>query len=150
MAVRPYFNKGIAELEELFQQNKNNKAILEMLEHELKHRDRPKAKALEKSTKKCLAELARNEGEASASASIPSVGVECAHCGETNYVSTREGVTQHLSCSFCRTPYEAVFKFNVLRTKFPPKPIEQSATNYGLIAFVLIAIAATTFFFLKK
>jgi hypothetical protein len=168
MAARPYFSKGITELEELFQQNKGNKAVLEVLEHELKHRDRPKAKELEKATKKCLTELMGNGLPAIPTVSVvtqataatrqvadnpvhPSrVSVECGHCGEANYVSTLEGVTQHLSCSACKTPYEAVFKYSVLRTKFPPKQAEKPATNYGLIALVLIAITATALFFFKK
>lgn len=168
MVARPYFSKGIAELEELFQQNKGNKAVLEVLEHELKHRDRPKAKELEKATKKCLTELTGNGLSASQAVSMESqataathqvadnpvppsrVSVECDHCGETNYISTLEGVTQHLSCSACKTPYEALFKYSVLRTKFPPKQAEKPATNYGLIALVLIVITAATLFFLKK
>lgn len=168
MSARPYFSKGIEELEELFQQNKDNKAVLEVLEHELKHRDRPKAKALEKATKKCLAELTENVWPASPAVSTTSpatattrsvcdnpeapsrVSVECGHCGETNYVSTPEGVNQHLSCLACKTPYEAIFKYGVLRTKFPPKQAEQPTINYGLIAVALIAIAAALLFFLKK
>ncbi len=55
------------------------------------------------------------------------VVVECANCKTPNFVSTLEGVVQHLSCSACKSAYEAQFKYGVMRTTFQAKP----TTEYG-------------------
>ena len=57
MAKRPYFKLGIDALEALYQQNKGDEALLKSLAAELVHRDRPKAKALQRQVVQRLAAL---------------------------------------------------------------------------------------------
>lgn len=76
------------------------------------------------------------------------VVVECANCKTSNFVSTLDGVIQHLSCSACKSPYEALFKYGVMRTRFQAKPSAESSGSgmkwilIGLIVLVVIVLMA--------
>ena len=63
MAKRPYFKLGIDALEALYQQNKGDEALLKSLAAELEHRDRPKAKALQREVAQCLAVLSSGKSQ---------------------------------------------------------------------------------------
>lgn len=66
--------------------------------------------------------------------------VECAHCKTPNFVSTVEGVVQHLACSAYHTPNEAQLKYGVLRTTFQSRPIANP--NRFPLVWVLMALGA--------
>jgi len=77
------------------------------------------------------------------------VVVECANCKTPNFVSTLEGVVQHLSCSACKSPYEALFKYGVMRTTFQGKPTTEPDDGasikwilIGLIVLVVVVLMA--------
>jgi hypothetical protein len=169
MAKRPYFKLGIDALEALYQQNKGDEALLKSLAAELVHRDRPKAKALQRQVAQRLAALSSggpqpikpppvqppvtppppqpgSEQQEYASR----ISVECGKCGTVNFVSTLEGVTQHLSCSCCKTSYEAVFKYGVLRTKFDLSPADFTSSRSTAIWVVFIALIVIIGFFVTK
>lgn len=170
MAKRPYFKLGIDALEALYQQNKGDEALLKSLAAELVHRDRPKAKALQRQVVQRLAALSSGGSppinppphvQPPVTPPPPSPGaehheyasrisVECGKCGTTNFVSTLENVTQHLSCSSCKTSYEAVFKYGVLRTKFDTSPEKSASSSSTVVWMVLIAIAVIIGFFVAK
>lgn len=173
MAKRPYFNLGIDALESLYQQNKGDEGILKSLASELEHRDRPKAKALQRKVAQRLAALSSGRAQpikpprpielpvthppppvgtpASEQLRYPSrINVECGKCGTSNFVSTLEDVTQHLSCSACKTSYEAVFKYDVLRTRFDTSPKNSSSPNSTVVWVLLIAIAVIIGFLVAK
>jgi len=172
MAKRPYFKINIDALEALYQQNKGDEALLKSLAAELMHRDRPKAKALQREVAQCLAALSSGGPESIKPPPVqppvtpppppikppfpeqmeyPSrISVECGKCGTTNFVSTLENVTQHLSCASCKTSYEAVFKYGVLRTKFDTSPEKPASANSTAVWVVLIAIVVIIGFFVAK
>lgn len=167
MAKRPYFKLGIDALEVLYQQNKGDDALLKSLAAELVHRDRPKAKALQRQVAQCLAAHTSDGSHIKPLPPIPPlvtqphppikpqehpsrIGVECGKCGTANFVSTLEDVTQYLSCSSCKTSYEAVFKYGVLRTKFDTSPEKSASSNSTVLWVVLIAIAVIIGFFVAK
>lgn len=173
MATRPYFKLGTDALEALYQQNKGDEAILKSLAAELEHRDRPKAKALQRQVAQRFAALSSGGSRpiklpppvqlpvtppplpiyppASEQLKYPlRISVECDKCGTINFVSTLEDVTQHLSCSSCKTSYEAVFKYGVLRTKFDTSPEKSGLSSSTVVWVVLIAIAVIIGFFLAK
>lgn len=160
MEKRPYFKLGIDALEALYRQNKEDEALLKSLAAELLHRDRPKAKALQRQVAQRLAALSSGGSRpikpqppvqppvgtqpppyASEQQEYASrISVECGKCGTVNFVSTLDGVTQHLSCSSCKTSYEAVFKYGVLRAKFDTSPVKSTSSSSTVIWMVLIAI----------
>ena len=172
MAKRPYFKLGIDALEALYQQNTGDEALLKSLAAELEHRDRPKAKALQREVAQCLAVLSSGKSQPIKPPPVqppvtpppppikppfpeqteyPSrISVECGKCGTTNFISTLEGVTQHLSCSSCKTSYDAVFKYGVLRTKFDKSPAESTPSSSTAIWVVFIAIVVIIGFFVTK
>lgn len=163
MAKRPYFKLGIDALEALYQQSKRDEALLKSLAAELMHRDRPKAKALQREVAQCLAALSSGGPESIKPPHPPTkppaseeqeylsrISIECGKCGTTNFVSTLENVTQHLSCSSCKTSYEAVFKYGVLRTTFDTSPEKSTSSSSTVVWMVLIAIAVIIGFFVAK
>lgn len=164
MAKRPYFKFGIDELEEQYQQSKGDEALLKSLAAELMYRDRPKAKALQREVAQCLAALSSSGKTESVKPPHPPtnppafekqeylsrISVECGKCGMTNFVSTLENVTQHLSCSSCKTSYEAVFKYGVLRSKFDTSPEKFAFSRSTVVWIVLIAITVIIAFFVAK
>lgn len=169
MEKRPYFKLSIDALDALYEQNKGDEALLKSLAAELVYRERPKAKALQRQVAQRLVTLSSDGSQPikSSGGSQPikppppvqppmtppppppaseqleyssRISVECGKCGTVNFVSTLESVTQHLSCSFCRTSYEAVFKYGVLRTKFDTSPVKPTSSNSAIIWVVLITL----------
>lgn len=149
MPARPYFRSKIEQLQALFDDANKDEDLLKSLSHELKHRDRPKAKALLEKVQKELESIGSGQSTTVTLATnnqVPDrVIIECAHCKTNNFVSTLEGVVQHLSCSNCKTSYEAVFKYGVMRTKFEEsnaKPGQPFPVGWILLAaVVLLALA---------
>lgn len=170
MAKRPYFKLSIDALEALYQQNKGDEALLKSLAAELVHRDRPKAKALQRQVAQRLAALSSGASQpikppppvqppvtppppppgSEQQEYASRISVECGKCGTVNFVSTLEGVTQHLSCSCCKTSYEAVFKYGVLRTKFDVSPADSTSSKFTTIWVVFIALIVIIGFFVTK
>ncbi|MDR2323890.1 MAG: hypothetical protein LBE51_00595 [Acidovorax sp.] len=170
MEKRPYFKLGIDALGALYQQNKGDEALLKSLAAELVHRDRPKAKALQRQVAQRLAALSSGGSQpikppppvqppvtppppppVSEQSEYPSrISVECGKCGTVNFISTLESVTQHLSCCSCKTNYEAVFKYGVLRTKFDTSPVKPTSYSPTVILVVLIAIIVIIGLFATK
>ena len=169
MAYRPYFQHGIEQLEELFGKSKSELKILRVLQYELGHRDRPKARALKQQVDELVRKLSAGQPVQIAPPHSPPyeppaqpvrepalvalvapppdrVVVECAYCNTPNFVSTLEGAEQHLSCSACRKPYVAVFKYGVMRTTFAPiqnsGDSSSSALKWVIAGIVLLIILA--------
>jgi hypothetical protein len=166
MAYRPYFRHGIEQIQDLVSSSKGDVKALKVIQYELGFRDRPKARALKAEVDDLVRRLSAGASEPSARTSstplppqvIPPqppmvlpppsapdrVVVECATCKTPNFVSTLEGVVQHLSCSACKSPYEAQFKYGVMRTIFQAKTSTEpggSAVKWILIGlFVLVVI----------
>lgn len=163
MAYRPYFKHGIEQIQELVATSRSDLKALKVIQYELGHRDRPKARAL----KAEVDELVRTLSEGAVVPPAPPVTspprecvpdvpaiqnppsapdrvvVECANCKTPNFVSTLEGVVQHLSCSACKSAYEAQFKYGVMRTTFQAKPATESGSagmKWILISLVVLVI----------
>lgn len=171
MAFRPYFKHGIEQIQALVASSRGDLKVLKVIQHELAFRDRPKARALKAEVDDLVRRLSAGvavlpvcpdppshqpprdtELEAPVSqppAAIPDrVAVECANCKTPNFVSTLEGIVQHLSCSACKSPYEAQFKYGVMRTTFQAKPTTESGNTgmkwilIGLVVLVIIVLMA--------
>jgi len=166
MAYRPYFQHGIEQLEELFSKSKSELKTLKVLQYELGHRDRPKARALKQQVDELVWKLSAGQTVQIAPPRSPTyespakpvhepaqvaprpdrVVVECAYCNTLNFVSTLEGAEQHLSCSACRKPYIAVYKYGVMRTTFAPiqnsGDSSSSALKWVIAGIVLLIILA--------
>ncbi len=167
MAYRPYFKYGIEQLQEVVAVSRADLKVIKVIQYELSFRDKPKARALKAEVDELVRRLSAGAApppshsapklprisESYQSVEQPSpttpdrVVVECANCKIPNFVSTLEGVVQHLSCSACKSPYEAQFKYGVMRTTFQAKPSESrsSAMKWmliGLVALVIIALVA--------
>ncbi len=143
MAYRPYFKFGIEQLQDLFASSQGDLKTLKSIQHELSFRNRPKSRALKSEVDTLVRQLSVGEPVASYSLRSQSqpmttrfpesftepqrtpdrVVIECANCKTPNFVSTLEGVVQHLSCSACKSPYEAQFKYGVMRTTFQTIPV---------------------------
>lgn len=164
MANRPYFSTPIDQLQALYERANGDQRLLQSLAYELRFRDRPKAKALKTQVDSALKALIAGTdkpylppapGTGHKPPDVPPlephrppssdrISVECAHCKTTNFVSTLDGVTQNLSCASCKAPYEAVFKYGVMRTKFEDTKTQKSQpriAGWFLVgALVLIVI----------
>lgn len=159
MAYRPYFKHGIEQLQALVATSGGDLKALKVIQYELGFRDRPKAKALKREVDVLVRRLlsggyvppARPEQPTpppppppvTPTATPNRVVVECANCKTPNFVSTLDEVVQHLSCSACRSPYEAMFKYGVMRTTFqarPPTQSDNSALKWGLLAVAVMVV----------
>lgn len=167
MSARPYFRSSIEDLESIFRSAESDHSVLRKLQQELTHRDKPRARALKVKVRerlKCLTDQSADTDYSHATppsavpASSPPHGfhpvppervvVECARCKTTNFVSTLDSIVQHLSCSACRIPFEAQFKYGVMRTTFlaadEPKP---NSSSMKWIFVVLLAALALVLLF---
>lgn len=170
MAYRPYFKHGIEQIQELVATSRSDLKALKVIQYELGFRDRPKARALKAEVDDLVRRLSAGTAVPSARPARPPqppmftapvapsvqpppaapdrVAVECANCKTPNFVSTLEGVVQHLSCSACKSPYEAQFKYGVMRTTFQAKPTTESSGSamkwilVGLAVLVVIVLMA--------
>ena len=171
MAYRPYFKHGIEQIQALVATSRGDPKALKLIQYELGFRDRPKARALKIEVDDLIHRLSTRTAVYTASPVSPSypqrritvpeppaasppqrapdrVAVECANCKTLNFVSTLDGVVQHLSCSACRSPYEAQFKYGVMRTSFQTKPVTESGGSamkwvfFGLVVLVAIVLIA--------
>lgn len=166
MAYRPYFKFGIEQLQALFASSQGDLKTLKAIQHELGFRDRPKSRALKSEVDTLVRRLSAGEPVAPSSPKprpqptakqFPEsftepqgtpgrVVVECANCKTPNFVSTLEGVLQHLSCSACKSPYEAQFKYGVMRTTFQTIPVAEPSgfsikwIVVGLAFVIILAI----------
>lgn len=164
MTNRPYFHTRTDQLQALFENAKGDQQVLKSLAYELRFRDRPKAQALKAQVNNALTALkatsdtpytppATGAGnkrpsvrplEPQSTPASDRVSIECAHCKTSNFVSMLDGVTQNLSCAYCKAPYEAVFKYGVMRTKFADKEKHKPQSSVAgwilLGAFALIVI----------
>lgn len=134
MASRPYFKYGIEQLQELAQSSREDLKVLKAIQYELGFRRVPKARALKRNVDEQVNRLspigpAPNPPRPPVPHVPNRVIVECANCKTPNFVSTLEDVVQHLSCSACKAPYEAQFKYGVMRTKFQTTPVLKSGTS---------------------
>lgn len=169
MAHRPYFKHGIEQIQALVASSRGDLKTLKVIQYELGFRDRPKARALKAEVDDLVRRLSTGTAVPPARpvppahqpprvtvpeppAAPPSqaapdrVVVECANCKTPNFVSTLEGVVQHLSCSACKSAYEAQFKYGVMRTTFQAKPTTESGNAgmkwilIGLVVLVIIVL----------
>ena len=166
MAYRPYFKHGIEQLQALVTTSRGDLKALKAIQYELGFRDRPKARALKSEVDDLLRRLASGgyvpPAQQAPTASPPPpaklreppqiapnrVAVECANCKTPNFVSTLEGVVQHLSCSACKSPYEAQFKYGVMRTTFQARPAhraDSSSLKWIAIGIALLIVLALVF-----
>lgn len=171
MAYRPYFKHGIEQIQALVASSHGDLKVLKVIQYELGFRDRPKARALKSEVDDLIRRLSTGTAVPPAHPVPPAnqpprvtvpelpaapppravpdrVVVECANCKTPNFVSTLEGVVQHLSCSACKSAYEAQFKYGVMRTTFQAKPTTESGSAgmkwilIGLVVLVIIVLMA--------
>lgn len=171
MAYRPYFKHGIEQIQALVTSSRGDLTALKVIQYELGFRDRPKARALRAEVDDLVRRLSTGAAVPPAHPVPPShqpprvtvpeppaappppaapdrVAVECSNCKTPNFVSTLDGVVQHLSCSSCKSPYEAQFKYGVMRTTFQAKPTTESSGSamkwvlIGLFVLVVIVLMA--------
>jgi hypothetical protein len=163
MANRPYFKHGIEQIQALVASSHGDLNTLKVIQYELGFRDRPKAQALKAEVDDLVRRLSTGTALPPAhqlpKVTVPEppaapppqaapdrVVVECANCKTPNFVSTLEGVVQHLSCSACKSAYEAQFKYGVMRTTFQAKPTTESGSAgvkwilIGLVVLVIIVL----------
>lgn len=93
-------------------------------------------------------ELKHKEAELVSNQSPEKYIVECAKCNTPNFIYALDDKVQYLSCSNCRTSFEAQLKQGVLRTTFKseslPSSRPASSNNvmiYALVAFVIIILS---------
>lgn len=176
MSTRPYFRSSIDDLESIFRSAGSDLSVLRKLQHELVHREKPRARALKVKVGerlKCLTDQSTNTDYSNTTtpsaiparpvvapptSSIPHathpapperVVVECARCKTPNFVSTLDDIVQHLSCSACRTPFEAQFKYGVMRTTFLAAD-EPKSTGLGMKWIFVVLLAALALVLLLK
>ncbi len=165
MAYRPYSKHGIEQIQALVASSHGDLKALKVIQYELGFRDRPKARALKAEVDDLVGRLSTGTAvppthqlprvtvPETPAAPPPQVApdrvvVECANCKTPNFVSTLEGVVQHLSCSACKSAYEAQFKYGVMRTTFQAKPTTESGSAsmkwilIGLVVLVIIVLMA--------
>lgn len=162
MANRPYLKYRIEEIQALVATSGSDLKALREIQSELVYRDRPKARALKAEVDELVRKLSVGSAIPNAPPVTPAreradeahhiqnqptvpdrVIVECANCKAPNFVSTLEGVVQHLSCSVCKSTYEAQFKYDVMRAIFLAKPTTESGntgTKWILIGLVMLVI----------
>lgn len=176
MSARPYFRSSIDDLESVFRSAESDLSVLRQLQQELAHREKPRARALKVKVGERLKSLTdQSTGILRTSHPIhpPAVSarqvvtpptsffphathqvapervvVECARCKTPNFVSTLDGIVQHLSCSACRTPFEAQFKYGVMRTTFlaADEPKSTGSSMKWLFVVLLAALALVLLF----
>lgn len=164
MVSRPYFKHRIEQIEALVRSSDSDLKTLRAIQHELTFRSRPKARTIKAKVDELILQLsgegsvllpqarlaiASEARDASntcpAPPTIPNnttpdrVAVECAKCKTMNFVSTLDGVVQHLSCSNCKVPYEARFLYGVMRTTFQVDHAPKSGS--ASIKWVVAALA---------
>lgn len=159
MAYRPYFKHGIEQIQALVASSHGDLKALKVIQYELGFRDRPKARVLKAEVDDLVRRLSTGTAvpptHQPPRVTVPElpaapdrVVVECANCKTPNFVSTLEGVVQHLSCSACKSAYEAQFKYGVMRTTFQAKPTTESGSAgmkwilIGLVVLVIIVLMA--------
>lgn len=169
MAYRPYFKHGIDQIQALVATSRGDLKALKVIQYELGFRDRPKARALKGEVDELVRQLSAGgvipparpmppapplkvafpvHPPESPQAAPDRVAVECANCKTPNFVSTLEGVVQHLSCSACKSPYEAQFKYGVMRTTFQAKPAAESGGSslkwviIGIVFLIILVMMA--------
>jgi hypothetical protein len=159
MSYRPYFHHSIEQLQYLFASSQDDIKTLKVLQNELGHRHRPQAKALKREVDDLVWRLADANSSGTMSIIPPPkpdapqipdrIIVECAYCKIPNFVSTLEGTLQHLSCSACKKPYEALYKYGVMRTTFPPLDpdinVKNSIFKWALLTVVFLIVLAIAF-----
>lgn len=162
MANRPYFKHGIEQIQALVATSRSDLKALEVIQYELVHRNRPKARALKVEVDELVRKLStgsvvppappvtppREQAPEAPDIQTPPTApdrviVECANCKTPNFVSTLEGVVQHLSCSACKSSYEAQFKYGVMRTTFQAKPTTEpgvASMKWILISLIVLVV----------
>lgn len=177
MDGRPYFKFKIEQIEALVLSSGNDLQVLEAVRYELTFRRKVKARAIsadvERLIEKRLGSGTQRDFPTATSwpesaplpvpasppspfpatstalnASVPErIAVECAYCKTPNFVSTLDAVTQHLSCSSCKRPYEARFSYGVMRTIFQVvHPRDSKGTAVNWLVGVLICLVVFGFF----
>jgi hypothetical protein len=122
--VRPYIQKSIVELQNLFEANKGNSAELMKLAAELKHRKVPKAVALAKKVSDALAGTTSNEPKNDSGTAQQSVQpqpegsiIDCQGCGQKLRIQL-DLESREYSCPSCKSTFHASFSRGVLSVVF--------------------------------
>ncbi|WP_288841767.1 hypothetical protein [uncultured Deefgea sp.] len=152
MASRPYFRFDIEQLNDLVSKSRDDLKNLTLIQDELKHRNRPKARELKKEVDTLIGALSAESTKPTDNTinqytplqvTPDRMVIECTQCKTANFVSPLESVVQHLSCSNCKVAYEAVYKHGILRTQFQALPqINQSNSAAKWITIAVIALIA--------
>lgn len=163
MTMRPYLRHGIEQLQVLVASSRGDLKELKAIQYELSFRDRPKARVLKAEVDDLVCQLSTGMAVPPARTEPPAhqpprftvteppatppkqpepnrVVVECPNCKTPNFVSTLEGVVQHLSCSACRSAYEAQFKYGVMRTTFQAKPSAKSGSAGNIWILIILVV----------
>lgn len=172
MANRPYFKHRIEQIEALVRSSGSDLKTLNAIQHELGFRSRPKARAIVAKVDALILQIcadgsvlspqahpATSSAERASNArplrppvtnntTADRVAVECAKCRTMNFVSIIDGVVQHLSCSNCKQPYEARYRYGVMRTTFQVEHATKSKSSliiWGAVAFACLVVLAVIF-----
>ena len=154
---RPHFRLTIEQIKLLVTASLNDLNKLKVIQYELSFRKVPTSRALKIQVDERVLQLAKLDSLQSIqeTRSIPQypmdkyvepyptmpirVSIDCANCRTPNFVTQLEGIVQHLSCSSCKSPYEAQFKYGVMRTTFQAKS-EKSSDSSLKWMFVALAL----------
>jgi DNA-directed RNA polymerase subunit M/transcription elongation factor TFIIS len=124
-ASRPYSQKGIFELEELYAGSQDNLAELKRLQAELRHRKVPRAVALAKKVSESLTALKHEaQNEQPQPPNEPPLGstpthtiISCQKCGQGLRIELNQE-QRALRCPTCKASFTTAYKDGVLSVVF--------------------------------
>lgn len=134
---RPFIQKSIFEMQELYAASQSNPAELKRLLAELKHRKLPKANALADKVRKSLDALkqAPESGQPKESPNEPTAGatpthkiVVCQKCGQRLRIELSEGKREQ-RCPTCKTLFTTAYQDGVLSVVFEGAEPENGPTQ---------------------
>ncbi len=71
--------------------------------------------------------------------------VECEHCKTPNFLYALDDKVQYLSCSNCKTSFEAQFKRGVMSTTFHARPQIPSKISFKTVSWLIVLVVALVF-----
>ena len=141
MAVRPYIQKTIVELQAIFEDNKSNRIELKKLAAELSHRKVPKGVALAKKIKDSLSDANSEEykefkepqktsepRQEQSSKQPDDPIIDCQVCGQKLRINLSTE-SREFNCPSCKANFNASFSNGVLSVVFVNKSTKGTETE---------------------
>ncbi len=134
MTARPYFRHSVTELNQLYEQAKDDAIELSRLAHELKLRQTSKEKAIARMVEKSIARLSEPEEKGSSRTTASSAEKEdkprttevvCQGCAQNLRISIVPGISE-LRCPKCHIGFRATYVKDVFSVAFD-KPDSESS-----------------------